>query len=647
VNTRPGWLTEGIFLRSIDDSLNSIIVLDLAGDVLFMNRVTRELTVRDFSEIEGKPWISLLPPKLRDEGEAALVLARGGSARWLEYEMETRDGPRLWDSLVSPVHSQTGEIVGLKAIARDISAMAEGRRRAEAQAREALRTVAALRSANRIAQLGGWRYDCAADRVVFSQELLDVVSGEADQPLSEAIQTWVEEDRAPFLAALRHAATFGENLSFDARLIAPDGSLRWFRVLGEPQFVDGHCVTLSGASQDITEQKAALERSQAAEQTARQSADAMSDFLANMSHEIRTPLNGILGMTQAMAIGDLDARQRQHLRVIQTSGEALLALLNDLLDFSKIEAGKIELEAGAFDTRTLAEGVEVFRSLLQDKDVTLHVRVDGPAEGWWGGDVKRIQQILSNLVSNAVKFTERGSIRVGLGCAADGLAITVSDTGVGIAADRLGRIFEKFVQGDASTTRRYGGSGLGLAICRQLAELMGGRIEVESVEGQGSTFKVTLPLQRADAVRQGRSTPEPVPAAHADGLRILAAEDNLMNQLVLRTLLEGVGIEPTIVSNGREAIEAWRTGSWDIVLMDVQMPVMDGVSAVRAMREIETRERLARTPVIALTANAMSHHRAEYVAAGMDGMVAKPIELAMLLHAFDAALAPAATPAAA
>jgi CheY-like chemotaxis protein len=362
-----------------------------------------------------------------------------------------------------------------------------------------------------------------------------------------------------------------------------------------------------------------------------------------MSHEIRTPLNGVLGMAQAMAFDALPAAQRERLAVIQTSSEALLGLLNDLLDLSKIEAGKIELEDSGVDPGVLADGVKAFDALIADKDVTLVVTVAPEARGLWGGDPTRVRQVLHNLVSNAVKFTDRGRIDVTIRCDGDALVLSVADTGEGIAADVLPHVFDRFVQGDTTTTRRFGGSGLGLSICQELVRLMGGTIAVQSCKGEGSTFTIKLPLERREAPDGANDTALAV-ALQPGRLRVLVAEDNPMNQTVLKALLGAVGIDPVVVGNGREAVDAWRDGLWDVVLLDVQMPIMDGVSAAKEIRAIESREGRWRTPVIALTANAMSHHRAEYMAAGMDDLIAKPIALAALIDAIDAAVSAAEQP---
>jgi signal transduction histidine kinase/CheY-like chemotaxis protein len=372
---------------------------------------------------------------------------------------------------------------------------------------------------------------------------------------------------------------------------------------------------------------------------------AKSAFLATMSHEIRTPLNGVLGMAQAMAADDLSRLQRERLSVIHQSGESLLAILNDVLDLSKIEAGRLELESIEFDLCDVARGAHsAFTALANKKGLSFALDVEAAA-GRYRGDPTRLRQILYNLISNALKFTERGEIRV-TGAYENGtLSVSVCDTGVGISSENLERLFGKFDQLDSSTTRRFGGTGLGLSICRELAHLMGGDIGVESEAGRGSRFTLKIPLPRIGEARPALGlaspptavAPERAPAA----LRVLAAEDNAVNQLVLKTLLHQFGVDPTVVDNGRAAVEAWTREAWDLVLMDVQMPEMDGLAATAAIRAAEKSEGRTRTPIIALTANAMAHQIESYLAAGMDGHVAKPIEAAALFAALSAAVAPA------
>jgi signal transduction histidine kinase/AmiR/NasT family two-component response regulator len=371
---------------------------------------------------------------------------------------------------------------------------------------------------------------------------------------------------------------------------------------------------------------------------------AKSAFLATMSHEIRTPLNGVLGMAQAMAADrTLSAEQRRRLEVIHGSGEALLAILNDVLDLSKIEAGKVELETIAFDLGPLLAGAEAaFTGQAADKGLSFAVTLDPGAAGAWRGDPTRLRQILYNLLSNAVKFTDHGWVTLTVDRVDEALRFTVADTGAGIPADKLDSLFAKFTQVDASTTRRHGGTGLGLAICRELAGLMGGVIEVRSRVGEGSRFTLNLPLAPAHLAPQAKTMAGGEANATLRGMRVLAAEDNPVNQLVLKTLLIQADVEPTVVENGEQAVAAWDTGEWSVILMDVQMPVMDGVAACHEIRRREATSGRPRTPIVALTANAMAHQIAEYRAAGMDDFVAKPIDVAHLFSAIETVLAEAA-----
>ena len=373
---------------------------------------------------------------------------------------------------------------------------------------------------------------------------------------------------------------------------------------------------------------------------------AKSQFLANMSHEIRTPLNGVLAMADIMSRGELDARQRERLGVIRESGELLFSVLNDVLDLSKIEAGKLELEIGDFDLTDMARGArQAFGVLAEAKGLRLDLVIEPAAAGAWRGDGDRLRQILNNLLSNAIKFTEEGAVAARFGCSpSGGLRLTVADTGIGIAADNLPGLFEKFVQADNSTTRRFGGTGLGLSICRELAQLMGGRITARSARGEGSTFVVDLPLLRGEASAIPPARGEDAPAEER-ALRVLAAEDNMTNQKVLRAVLEPLDIDLEMAPDSAAAIDAWRSGRFDLILMDIQMPMMDGVEATRIIRAEEQRLGLARIPILALTANAMTFQVEQYLQAGMDGHISKPIELQRLYSAIEQALS-ASVPAA-
>ncbi|MGC1304293.1 MAG: ATP-binding protein [Caulobacteraceae bacterium] len=437
-----------------------------------------------------------------------------------------------------------------------------------------------------------------------------------------------EEQRA--MVEARLTARAGAASEFDQEMA--DG--RFLRFQSNRTSLGGVVTIVS----DITGLKRQAETLMRARDASDQATHAKSQFLATMSHEIRTPLNGVLGMVQAMSNDVLPKRQRERLDVIRKSGEVLLGVLNDVLDISKVEAGKLEIEAIAFDLDEVTHAVrDAFAEVATAKGLMFDVNVDDSIKGAHLGDPTRLRQILVNLISNAFKFTERGSVTLRVtGAEGDCLRFEVSDTGIGMSPDQVERLFQKFMQADPSTTRKFGGTGLGLAICHQLAILMGGALTAQSAPSVGSTFTLTVPLPAVDTDAIHVTEDAVVPPV-AD-LRILVAEDNEVNQLVIRTLLGQVGIEPTMVQNGVQAVQAWAGGVWDLILMDVQMPQMDGPTATLEIRSRERHQGRVRTPIIALTANAMAHHVAEYREVGMDGFVAKPIDTGRLFAMIEEVL---------
>ena len=375
----------------------------------------------------------------------------------------------------------------------------------------------------------------------------------------------------------------------------------------------------------------------AARDEAQASSIAKSRFIANMSHEIRTPLNGVLGMAQVLSRDKLPPAQAQRVETILRSGEGLLAVLNDVLDISKVEAGHMEISETAIVIADLVEGAcRSYADVAAAKGLALSATIEPSLDGRWLGDPARIRQILLNLVSNGIKFTEHGGVRVAADRRDDRFVISVEDDGIGVPAHKMDRLFEKFSQVDASSTRRQGGAGLGLAISRELAFLMGGDIEAVSVEGMGSRFTLSLPL-RAAPDDAGCEIVE-IDWASPTELKILAAEDNETNRLVLRALLEPMGGQVEFVTDGAKAVERFAAEAFDVVLMDIQMPVMNGIDATRLMRAKEAREDRPRTPILALTANTLDHHLLEYAEAGMDGHVAKPVQISSLYAAIATAL---------
>jgi signal transduction histidine kinase/ActR/RegA family two-component response regulator len=370
---------------------------------------------------------------------------------------------------------------------------------------------------------------------------------------------------------------------------------------------------------------------------------AKSNFLAVMSHEIRTPMNGVLGLTSTLLDMDLGVKQRQIVKMIRESGGTLMRVINDILDLSKLDAGQLVFESSAFSPEILSYNtVSVLLPGAQKKRLALTVRAEPNVPAAVLGDAGRVRQMLMNLVSNAVKFTETGGIEVRVRCpsvTADSATIewAVADTGIGIASDKLGAVFEEFVQADASITRRFGGSGLGLAISKRLAEQMGGELRVESTVGVGTcfTFSLILPLSEmpAESDNDGRTTAafKELIADLGRPLRILVAEDSAINQFVAATLLEDIGVHADIVGDGLEAVASATRNRYDLILMDMQMPELDGIEATRAIRA--RGGFLATVPIIALTANAFDEDVRICLDAGMNDFISKPIERELFLAA--------------
>jgi signal transduction histidine kinase/ActR/RegA family two-component response regulator len=470
----------------------------------------------------------------------------------------------------------------------------------------------------------------------------DVIQLEVNEVANElftrlgGISGFTDDFMKTFAEALNRIGPDGRVPAFDARFVAPDGSEGVMRVRYRLTSVEGAPPwSLSlGAYEDVTESYAVARAQDDARKAAEEANRAKSEFLAVMGHEIRTPLNGVLGMAQAMALEPLSRAQRERLNVIEESGSALMDLLDDLLDISRIEAGRLSLHMHDFDLRSVVEGAHAaFSAEAAGKGLSYPIHLDPDVAGVWRGDSQRVRQIVTNLLSNAVKFTPEGEVSIRVGRSAAGLRIEVADTGIGISPDRVARVFDKFVQADASVTRAYGGSGLGLAICRELCHAMGGAITVASAPGVGSTFTIELPLRQVE-----KAAPDPAGLTLPDiaaggGLRVLAAEDNAVNRMVLKALLAQFGIDPTIVENGAEAVHAWEAAHWDLILMDVQMPVMDGPTATMTIRAREAVMGRLRTPILAVTANTMAHQVASYRAAGMDDVVPKPLSVAELFAA--------------
>jgi len=461
-----------------------------------------------------------------------------------------------------------------------------------------------------IEQLLGWRYED------MSGQSTDYVHPDDRAILLEAIR---EAVRTKGLTRLQHRA-----LHKDGRTVWVDCSFK--AIVNSKGEATGAVVIIRDFEERRKMEQALVEARDRAEAAAR----AKSEFLANMSHELRTPLTSVVGFS-GLLLGSpaLGLTERRYAERIATASDALLGVINDILDYSKLEAGAVALEPRAFDPRAMAEAAAaIVESQCLAKGLTLAVEVAPDTPAVLMGDEGRLRQVTLNFLANAAKFTEAGRITLKLGWSEGRLRLAVNDTGIGIAADKVDGLFERFTQADNSTTRVYGGTGLGLSISRRLADLMGGRIGVESRQGEGSTFWFEAPLMVAEAASasiQDRSV-----EAAPQGLRVLVADDAAANRELVSAILGGLGLEVETVSDGAQAVEAARGGTYDLILMDVHMPVMDGLDATRLIRAMEGAA--GRKPIIALTANVQPEQVEHCRAAGMDDHVGKPIEVAELVR---------------
>ncbi len=510
------------------------------------------------------------------------------------------------------------------------------------------------------------------DLATFFEVSLDMLCiRDMDNKLVRVNRAWqevlgyaIEELEGTPMLALIHPDDIAASRGHMDRMIAED-EVRGF--INRYRHRDGHYRFLEwrakrvddlvfGVARDVTERLAFEREIKDAKLAAEAANRAKSDFLANMSHEIRTPLNGVIGIVDALGQTDLTASQRDMVEMIRSSGETLVRLVSDILDVSKIEAGRLGLETRVFDFRQALDGLFAeHRFRAQEKGLAFFVDYGAAARGTFRGDAVRIKQVLGNLLSNAVKFTGEGWVRVRIDVAdaveADepsSITFEIRDSGVGFDPKFAAVLFSRFTQADSTITRRFGGSGLGLAICKSLVEIMGGEISAESKPACGSLFRVRLPLVRGQSLEafdasQAAAVDKdaedgPLGACDQQPLRVLLAEDHPINQKVIQVFLALFGAQVTTVENGAQALEVLQTDSYDLVLMDMQMPVMDGLTATRAIRHQEELSGRGRMPVIMLTANAMPQHCREALAAGADLHIAKPLTKKTLMAGIEQVL---------
>ncbi len=601
-------------------------------------------------------WLNAIVPEDRAGAHEIFAQQLQGQNTISEYRIRTPEGQEKWiRDRAFPVLSETGEVVRVVGIAEDVTE----RRRSEAMLSEAAeRLVLAARAGS----VGVWDWSVGDDKLVWDEQMLRLYGFERDQ-FDSTSSAWRSalhpQDRRRVQQEIRSALKGEADFDTEFRVVWPDGSTHSIRALGlVKRSPSGKPLHMIGTNWDISVQKMAADellesnrqmekataRANDLAEKASQANTAKSEFLANMSHEIRTPMNGIIGMTDLLLDTELNSEQRRLAEILRGSGQSLLNLLNDILDLAKIEAGKINLEHLDFNLPAMLEDLTPMLTLRAgQKGLKLNCHVDPTVPLSLQGDPGRIRQILNNLVGNAIKFTSHGEIdlHVSIEEQTQDVAIlrfSVTDTGIGISADKIDILFEKFTQVDASTTRRYGGTGLGLAISKQLAEMMGGRVGVQSTEGKGSEFWFTVRVAKRDDKPRSNESDSilwpseaslqvkiELPSFIDTKARILVAEDNIVNQKVALGILTKLGLNAEVVGTGEEAIQAAATGRFALVLMDVQMPFMDGLEAARRIRSAEAKLKRDMVPIIAMTAHALQGDRARCISAGMNDYLAKPI----------------------
>ena len=646
--------TEKIVMDSLPVAL--LVIDPLSKKIEKMNTFATELFDIDIEHINDKMCYEILCPDTNGRCPLCSDTSDTESTENTEQSLVRHDGKKL-SILKSVIHVDIEKKTKLLECFVDITA--------RKQAEEALKsTTNRLQLATRAGGVGIWDYDITTETEEWDDQMYQLYSATREE-FPEGHGAWQvrihPDDRDSQDKKIQYSIATGKDYSADFRIIWPDGSVHIIRafaiiekdVNGEP----GHLI---GTNWDITEQKRTeneliqtnlhLEEARVRANELMRKAEvanvAKSTFLATMSHEIRTPMNGVIGMTGLLLDTNLDDEQRQYAELIHASGETLLAIINDVLDLSKIEAQHLELELVKFDLEELLnEIVSVLGIQASQKHITLSYQFLSDIPEGISGDPGRVRQILTNLISNAIKFTQEGSVKIEIKKIEESkenvlMHFSIVDTGIGIPKDKQEQLFIPFTQIDNTITRKFGGTGLGLAISKQLAELMGGKIGVMSNEGNGSTFWFTIRFVKQQTQKTPVVSVKPnqkkrivYEAEFPKGLRILLAEDNGTNRLIATRILEKKGLHIDSVQNGQEALDIIQKKKYDLVLMDCQMPEMDGYEATRLIRKQETEYAISeeqRIPIIAMTAYALKGDREKCIAAGMDDYLIKPIDPQML-----------------
>ncbi|MBU1620356.1 MAG: PAS domain S-box protein [Gammaproteobacteria bacterium] len=621
--------SESRLLAMMDTAVDGIVTINARGLIQGMNKAAEQIFGWTQAELLHKNINILTPAAIRPEHDSYLTnYLTTGTAKIIgigrDVEAVHKDGHPIPVRLAIG-HAKLPDEDIFVAFITDISQ----RLQMELALKENEEKFRSL-----IGNIPGAAYRCLYNEnweMVFISDAIENLSGypASDFMLPSPKRSWSDLVHPDDRSTTSQLDLYQGNFSIEYRIYHKDGSVRWMLEYGEAvKSAQGEIVWLDGFLMDISQRKQMEVDLLDAKNKAEQAAESRSAFLANMSHEIRTPMNAIIGFSDLLLSSDLSAEQKKHLATIHGSAHSLLHLLNDILDSAKLEKGKLELEFSDFSLPVVLDAVvSTLWIQARKKQLELKLELDPQLGEFYYGAPDRLRQVLTNLIGNAIKFTDKGSVLVQvMPTAEQQLKFRIQDTGIGIASDRLAFIFDAFTQADASMSRRFGGTGLGTTISKQLVELMGGEIDVQSTEGVGSCFEFSLPLKAGKAIvaaQQGY-----VPALPA--LKILIADDIPQNLELLKLLLQRAGHQVMAVTDGLEAVKAVQQQPFDLVLMDIQMPHLDGLKACQQIRLWEQDQHKTTLPIIALTASVLDEDKTAAKEAGMQGFASKPIDFAAL-----------------
>jgi PAS domain S-box-containing protein len=616
--------------RELVDSANDIIYeLDNRGTFSLVNTAMTSVTNYEKSQLIGMLYTDLVHPDDRQRVKEFYKNQRKANATqsYLEFRIVCGDDSVIWvGQNVNMFYDANQLVCKVNAVSRDITLLKETQHKLE-RSEEIYRLI----STNTRDLITLYEATDEATPTFISPSVKDILGYEPEEIVGKSPFHLVHEDDRELIRDVTRRITLnGKPATFEFRALRKDGEMIWLESNSQPFFnAVGEIVGFQASAREITKRKQFEKSLHEAKLKAEQATNAKSEFLSMMSHEIRTPMNAIIGLTNILLEDSPTESGKQYLNLLKFAGQNLLTIINDILDFSKIEAGKLELEETTFDLQELVTNTKMMlMPKANEKGLAMTVSYDEALSLNFIGDPVRIGQVLMNLAGNAVKFTSSGSVHIAVSrVTATGksqrVKVMVSDTGIGISPEKLVSIFDRFSQADAYTTRKFGGTGLGLSITKSLVELMGSTISVTSEIDHGSVFEFTLDLETCDAsCKEDESTVMTV-RSESENVRVLLVEDNAVNQIVASTYLKKWNMEVTIAANGLQAVEAIESKNYDVVLMDLQMPVMDGYAATELIRK-KPDSYFREIPIIALTASAMMGMKDRVLEVGMNDFISKP-----------------------